>query len=66
MGSAVVYSAYSANELGTMLIDIVGALFNGLAMNAGTIAVLIVVSIVALLAVDALTGVFGVFKVIKR
>ena len=59
-------AVYSSSDLGTMLIDIVEALFNGLASNAGTIAVLLVVALIAVLAVDALTGIFGIFRFMRR
>ncbi len=66
MGTAVVYSSYSASDLGTMLIDVIGSIFNALASNGDTIAILVIVVIVIGLAVDALTGVFGIFKFLKK
>ena len=61
------YSAvYSSGDLGTMLIDVIGAMFNALATNGGLIATLVVITLIIALAVDALTGVFGVFKFLRR
>ena len=56
---------YSASELGSMAIDIVGGLLNGLAQNAGTIGSLIVIVLIIVLVVDLLTGVFGIFSFIR-
>ncbi len=60
------YSAvYSSGDLGTMLIDVIGAMFSALASNGGLIATLVVIVLVIGLAVDALTGVFGIFKFLR-
>ena len=58
-------AVYGASDLGSMLIDVIGAIFNALAMNAGTIAILVVITLIIILAVDALTGMFGIVKFLR-
>lgn len=66
MGTAVYYTQYTGADLGHMAIDIGGGLLNALAVNAGTIGILIVVALIFVLLTDFLTGVFGIFNVFRR
>ena len=62
----VYYAQYATGDLSSMIIDIIGGVFNALASQIGTIAVLIVIVFILVLVADALTGVFGIFKKLKR
>ena len=58
-------ASYSASDLGSMAIDLVGGILNGLASNAYTIGSLVVITVILVLIVDLLTGVFGIFSFIR-
>ena len=59
-------AVYATGDLSSMIIDIIGGVFNALASQIGTIAILIVIVFILVLVADALTGVFGIFKKLKR
>lgn len=59
-------ATYATSDISNMVIDVIGGLFNALAGNIGTIAVIIVVLIVLGLALDLFTGIFGIFNRLKR
>ena len=58
-------AVYTASDLGSMIIDVIGGLFNALAVNIGTVGVLVIFAFIAILATDALTGIFGIFRFLK-
>jgi len=59
-------AVYAGSDLGTMSIDIVGGVLNGLAQNATLIGSLIAIVVVIIIVVDLLTGVFGIFKFLRK
>ena len=58
-------AVYAGSDLGTMAIDIVGGVLNGLAINATLLGTLIAITVIIVLVVDLLTGVFGIFKFLR-
>lgn len=59
-------STYVAGDIGNMIVDVIGGVFNGLALNATTIGTILVFGLIVILAVDLLTGIFGIFKAFRR
>lgn len=59
-------ASYTAGDLGSMAIDVVGGLFNGLANNATTLGSLVVIVVIVVLVTDLLTGVFGIFAYLRH
>ena len=55
-------ATYSAGDLGTMIVDIIGGAFNAMVPYIGPLIILSIVIVLAGLAMDALTGIFGIVK----
>ena len=60
------YSAtYSGSDLGSLFVDLFSIIVKGLADNASTIVILIVVALIATLGARALKGIFGTIKILR-